>query len=52
MDDRVSTDLAPDERKLLVVFARKPKTKPKPKLTDAERYKRFVELAREVQASE
>jgi hypothetical protein len=29
-----------------------PKTKPKPKLTDAERRKRFVEMAREVQASE
>jgi hypothetical protein len=29
-----------------------PKTKPKPKLTDAERRKRFVEMAREVQASQ
>ena len=27
-------------------------TKPKPKLTDAERLKRFVETAREVDASE
>ncbi len=30
----------------------KPKRKPRPKLTDAERQKRFVEMAREVQASE
>jgi hypothetical protein len=45
-------DLGPDERKLLAVFARKPKAKPRPKLTDAERHKRFVEMAREVQASE
>ncbi len=28
------------------------KQKPKPKLTDAERHKRFVEMAREVGASE
>lgn len=28
------------------------KNKPKPKLTDAERHKRFVEMAREVEASE
>lgn len=28
------------------------KKKPKPKLTDAERHKRFVELAREVGADE
>jgi hypothetical protein len=27
-------------------------TKPKPKLTDAERHARFVEMAREVEASE
>jgi hypothetical protein len=26
--------------------------KPKPKLTDAERHKRFVDMAREVEASE
>jgi hypothetical protein len=26
-------------------------TKPKPKLTDAERHKRFVDMAREVEAS-
>ena len=30
----------------------KPKPKAKPKLTDAERHKRFVETAKEVQASE
>jgi hypothetical protein len=30
----------------------KPKPKPKPKLTDAERHKRFVEMAREVEASD
>jgi len=29
-----------------------PKTKAKPKLTDAERHKRFVEMAREVEASD
>jgi hypothetical protein len=28
------------------------KPQPKPKLTDAERHKRFVEMAREVEASE
>lgn len=28
------------------------KTKPKTKLTDAERHKRFVDMAREVQASD
>jgi hypothetical protein len=28
------------------------KSSPKPKLTDAERHKRFVEMAREVEASE
>jgi hypothetical protein len=31
---------------------RKSKPKPKPKLTDTERHKRFVEMAREVEASE
>lgn len=30
----------------------KPKREPKPKLTDAERHKRFVDMAREVEASE
>ncbi len=30
----------------------KPRTKAKPKLTDAERHKRFVVMAREVDASE
>jgi hypothetical protein len=30
----------------------KPKTDKKPKLTDAERHKRFVEVAREVEADE
>lgn len=30
----------------------KPKTKPKPKLTDAERHARFIETAREVGASD
>ncbi len=29
-----------------------PKTPSKPKLTDAERHKQFVEMAREVEASE
>jgi hypothetical protein len=29
-----------------------PKTKEKPKLTDAERHKRFVEMARQVGASD
>jgi hypothetical protein len=29
-----------------------PKIKPKPKLTDAERHKRFVEMAHEVEADE
>jgi len=29
-----------------------PKTKPKPKLTDADRHKRFVDMAREVGASD
>ncbi len=29
-----------------------PKPAPKPKLTDAERHKRFVEMAREVEADE
>jgi hypothetical protein len=29
-----------------------PKQKSKPKLTDAQRHKRFVEMAREVEASE
>lgn len=33
-------------------MARKPAANPKPKLTDAERHKRFVEMAREVGASE
>ena len=28
------------------------KTKPKPKLTDAERHKRFVDMARDVEASD
>jgi hypothetical protein len=32
--------------------ASKPKRKPKPPLTDAERHKRFVEMAREVGASD
>jgi hypothetical protein len=31
---------------------RKPQSKPKPKLTDAQRHKRFVEMAREVEASD
>ena len=31
---------------------RKPPEKSKPKLTDAERHKRFVDMAREVEASE
>lgn len=31
---------------------RAPQTKPKPKLTDAERHKRFVDMAREVEADE
>jgi hypothetical protein len=30
----------------------KKKTEPKPKLTDAERHKRFVDAAREVEASD
>jgi hypothetical protein len=30
----------------------KKKTEPKPKLTDAERHKRFVDMAREVEADE
>jgi hypothetical protein len=29
-----------------------PETKPKPKLTDAERHKRFVDMAHEVEADE
>jgi hypothetical protein len=29
-----------------------PETKPKPKLTDAERHKRFVDMAHEVEAEE
>jgi hypothetical protein len=33
-------------------MARKPAAKPKPKLTDAERHKRFVAMAREVDASD
>jgi hypothetical protein len=33
-------------------MTRKPVTKPKPKLTDAERHKRFVEMAHEVEADE
>ena len=33
-------------------MARKPSVKPKPKLTDAERHKRFVAMAREVEADE
>jgi len=33
-------------------MARKPAAKPKPKLTDAERHRRFVQMAREVGASE
>jgi hypothetical protein len=33
-------------------MARKPAAKPKPKLTGAERHKRFVEMTREVEASE
>jgi hypothetical protein len=33
-------------------MAEKPKTKRLPKLTDAERHKRFVDMAREVEASE
>jgi hypothetical protein len=33
-------------------MARKPAAEPKQKLTDAERHKRFVEMAREVGASE
>lgn len=33
-------------------MARKPAAESKPKLTDAERHKRFVEMAREVEASE
>ena len=34
------------------MMPRKSVTKPKPKLTDAERHKRFVEMAREVGASD
>jgi hypothetical protein len=30
----------------------KPKAEPKPKLTDAERHKRFVDMAHEVEASD
>jgi hypothetical protein len=30
---------------------RRPTAKPKPKLTDTERHKRFVDMAREVEAS-
>lgn len=33
-------------------MARKPAANPKPKLTDAERHKRFIEMAHEVGASE
>ncbi len=33
-------------------MGRKPADKPTPKLTDAERHKRFVEMAREVEAAE
>lgn len=33
-------------------MSQKPTAKPKGKLTDAERHKRFVEMAREVGASE
>jgi hypothetical protein len=33
-------------------MGRKPAAKPKPKLTDAERHERFVEMAREVEASD
>ncbi len=33
-------------------MAKKPKTKRLPKLSDAERHKRFVEMAQEVEASE
>jgi hypothetical protein len=32
--------------------SKKTKTKPKPKLTDAERHARFVETAKKVEASE
>jgi hypothetical protein len=34
------------------LMAKKPKTKRLPKLSDAERHKRFVEMAQEVEASE
>jgi hypothetical protein len=33
-------------------MTRKPQTTPKPKLTDAERYKRFLDAAKEVGASD
>ena len=33
-------------------MTRDPAAKPKPKLTDAERHKQFVEIAREVEADE
>ena len=33
-------------------MARKPTAKPPPKLTDAERHRRFVTMAREVEADE
>ena len=32
--------------------ASKPETKPEPKLTDAERHRRFVDMAHEVEADE
>lgn len=33
-------------------MAKRPRAEPKPKLTDAERHKRFVDMAREVGAEE
>ena len=33
-------------------MAQKPKSKQKPKLTDAERHERFIEVAREIGADE
>ena len=35
-----------------MTMTRKAQSKPAPKLTDAQRHKRFVEMARQVQASE
>ncbi len=36
----------------MVLTMNRKAAKPKPKLTDAERHKRFVEMAREVEASD